>query len=467
MRRLWQVAIGIGWAASLYGAFVLGRPAAPAPAPTATPPAVDRPASKASTEPRRVTRPEDPDRLQYLPPGSVKFDAALGLELHALEELHATDPLRAYFLATALANSLDAKGVQAALSWLEQYPPPGDGYVRVAGHLSYRLGELLGPDLLAHQDLPGLDLGNALIGWSSTNPEQALDWIASGEGWPEGVEGYWRNAMVEWAANENPTGTLRWLERALAAQVKEQEGGESDDTPEQSMINSMVGNEQWMLHRSEEMKQLVLKYPDQIVNESTYISLGAIAARDLSDMTDLENQLSQDPVDKRYQYFKWGEWLGTALFGDASAPWAEMPELIRAVGKNEDFARVSMFFGSLPSQEFRQRAPETTLEVIPQLEALSVDHEPARFAIQSYYHGLAPSTALEDVALLQDAALRRQYASETASRWLETDPATARVRLMYEPNLPIEAQRLLRDGAPLWQVQQALEINEPEEEALP
>lgn len=142
--------------------------------------------------------------------GPIQFTEAVGEELIYAQKLSATDHVLGYRMLDELTRSLDEEGVLAAMEYLQTHPfERGENEPTSAlGHLSFRLGYLLGPEIVEKQDDPSVDWDNALLGWTYEQPASALEFAFAED---SKIDFYMRRTMLMWGAANDPVQTLTWM----------------------------------------------------------------------------------------------------------------------------------------------------------------------------------------------------------------------------------------------------------------
>lgn len=159
-------------------------------------------------------------QTETLPPsvaygfGQLQFTEALGEELLHLQSAGEEDYVKNYMLLDELTCALDAKGVLAALAWIEKATPEGSpiSSPSARGHLSFRLGYLL-KDAALEGDAGHLADGmNSLLGWTWSDPEGALAFATNpAKREAAGIDRWDVQHAFAWSASKNPDATLDWL----------------------------------------------------------------------------------------------------------------------------------------------------------------------------------------------------------------------------------------------------------------
>jgi len=403
-------------------------------------------------------------QLRYAAPGTVQFDEALGMELWELEKLAAGDNLEGYYLCTAMANSLDAENTLQALAWLAEHPPPGSGeHLHIAGHLSFRLGQLRGQDVVTlAREQPGVDLFNALIGWAAASPGEALHWSLDGSAEEAELERPMSGFMLDWAVSENADGTSRWLRREIDAWAAGDTGaldeGALNDAVEKLASNARTSGtyafaaEAWAdlmvarkRHAQEASPTLAFQTSSMLAawaqeDPTAFLAFKEAHTDELSGegagLLEISALLAELKLDPRGVLATLPQAFATAEQGDTTQ------EMILTEMAGEELSKL------------RESDPALYAQT---LGALDLDqNERDRMLVGRVLADRSLEGAFNDLQLLPAGSERQRISAQIAQAWLETEPEQARVKLAYHPALPIEIQQLLRQQAPLWQVQQAL-----------
>lgn len=473
MHRAGQIGMALGWVGSLAAAFYVGwnPPEAPTPAPATPavrpPPEPDRPAPSTGAI---VLAQRAPSGFYY----PLHYDVPeKGLTPGLIAEMRALDgrdDTEAYFLRNALANSLDAETLLAALDWMHANPPEGETeFNHTDGHFSWRLGELLGAKVVelavTH---PGLEVNNALLGWFTADPAAAFAWKAQQEGDAKFADLEW--PMINWAVANNPAGVRAWVQ-AETGRLARGEPLLGTEEGLRELTNHLLNATEIhtdYAHTARMLTQVRGDAVQAVLNPEGNTSRGDIRA--ISNLA--VGWYRQDPEAARA--FLEGEGqnlpenlqrayrLNLLALETADNPvqaWTHLPDLLN--GQDEEGMEMVLdAIVALP--ELRASQPEAfyrTLQTLATNEGALSSRIIGSYAL----YQSDPPTALQDLGELPDTPFRRGIALQVAKGWLESDPETARLQLMYQPVLPIEVQQLLRTGAPTWQVLEAIQILKKQE----
>ena len=374
---------------------------------------------------------------------NLVFTPELGEELIRLTALGTDDYIASYVGLDELTRSMGPEAVKAALEFLRERGMLETEELGAPGHLSFRLGMLLGEEGVAFARSLGADVENTILGWCQTDPTAGLSWLHEFLGASEDnalnldEDAYWK-----WAIESHPEACLELYIEQLQSGIGDRGWGIANEI---AAIGTRLGR--W---------DLLETHVETLVGTADNFRWNLASAL----------------ADHRAEADPWGTLA--AASGDLPEQWRmalqrsafevlaerEPVELLdHLMAESRENGSIAGTIGGSMMELAMQLPEEALIEALTSTDLPSSMRGPMTVGfLQSVSERGGTRALLDTVEQLEmPSVMRKKLTAGLAMFWLDQDPEAARAQLYAAYEIDPEVAAMVRAGRPNWEIRLMLE----------